>query len=165
MSRYFWSGFGSDWISTLEKELGNSVKLLGDIIRPAFEPKMFQKSRFITLEQLLLWNFQGLRLWIMIFWTFLRRILPDLVQSPWAWRNSPVIFLRLYSGVQSKNNVYHIVDKVQNSYENTLKFDLIDNVVYVVFALYSSILAKNNYSYPQKFNKTRVPKISQLIYR
>jgi hypothetical protein len=41
-----------------------------------------------------------------------------------------------YSGVQSKNNVYHIVDKVQN----TLKFDLIDNVVYVVFTLYSSIL-------------------------
>jgi hypothetical protein len=44
-----------------------------------------------------------------------------------------------HTGVQSKNNVYHIVDKVQNSYENTLKFDLIDNVVYVVFALYSSI--------------------------
>ncbi len=43
------------------------------------------------------------------------------------------------SGVQSKNNVYHIVDKVQNSYENTLKLDLIDNVVYVVFALYSSV--------------------------
>ncbi len=46
------------------------------------------------------------------------------------------------SGVQSKNNVYHIVYKVQNSYENTLKFDLIDNVVYVVFALYSRILEK-----------------------
>ncbi len=44
----------------------------------------------------------------------------------------------LHSGVQSKNNVYHIVDKVQNSYENALKFDLIDNVVYVVLALYSS---------------------------
>ncbi len=41
------------------------------------------------------------------------------------------------SGVQSKINVYLIVDKVQNSYENTLKFDLIDNVVYVNFALYS----------------------------
>jgi hypothetical protein len=45
------------------------------------------------------------------------------------------------SGVQSeKQRIYHIVDKVQNSYENTLKFDLIDNVVYVVFALYSRIL-------------------------
>jgi hypothetical protein len=33
---------------------------------------------------------------------------------------------------KQKNNVYHIVDKVQNSYENTLIFDLIDNVVYVV---------------------------------
>ncbi len=43
------------------------------------------------------------------------------------------------SGAQSKNNVYHIVDKVQNSYENTLKFGLIDNVVYVLFALYSRI--------------------------
>jgi hypothetical protein len=49
--------------------------------------------------------------------------------------------LKFYSstGVQSKNNVYHIVDKVQNSYENTLNFDLIDNVVYVVFALYSRV--------------------------
>jgi hypothetical protein len=44
-----------------------------------------------------------------------------------------------HTGVQSKNNVNHIVDKVQNSYENTLKFNLIDNVVYVVFELYSSI--------------------------
>jgi hypothetical protein len=43
------------------------------------------------------------------------------------------------SGVQGKNNEYHIVDKVQNSYENTLIFDLIDNVVFVVFALYSRI--------------------------
>jgi hypothetical protein len=41
----------------------------------------------------------------------------------------------------SKNNEYHIVDKVQYTYtyENTLIFDLIDNVVFVVFALYSRI--------------------------
>jgi hypothetical protein len=30
-----------------------------------------------------------------------------------------------YTGVQSKNNGYHIVDKVQNSYGNTLKFALL----------------------------------------
>ncbi len=44
----------------------------------------------------------------------------------------------MYSGVQGKNNEYHIVDKVQNSFIDALIFDLIDNVVFVVFALYSS---------------------------
>jgi hypothetical protein len=43
-----------------------------------------------------------------------------------------------HSGVQGKNNEYHIVDKVQNSFIDALIFDLIDNVVFVVFALYSS---------------------------
>jgi hypothetical protein len=46
-----------------------------------------------------------------------------------------------YSGVQGKNNEYHIVDKVQNSFIDALIFDLIDNVVFVVFALYSSIVS------------------------
>jgi hypothetical protein len=32
------------------------------------------------------------------------------------------------SGVQGKNNKYHIVDKVQNSFIDALIFDLIDNV-------------------------------------
>ncbi len=41
------------------------------------------------------------------------------------------------AGVQGKNNEYHIVDKVQNSFIDALIFDLIDNVVFVVFALYS----------------------------
>jgi hypothetical protein len=45
----------------------------------------------------------------------------------------------LHTGVQGKNNEYHIVDKVQNSFIDALIFDLIDNVVFVVFALYSSI--------------------------
>jgi hypothetical protein len=46
----------------------------------------------------------------------------------------------LYSGVQGKNNEHHIVDELQNSFIDALIFDLIDNVVFVVFALYSSIL-------------------------
>jgi hypothetical protein len=54
-------------------------------------------------------------------------------------KNCVRILCSLSSGVESKNNVYHIVDKVQNLYENTLKLDLIDNVVYVVFALYSRV--------------------------
>jgi hypothetical protein len=41
-----------------------------------------------------------------------------------------------------KNNKYHIVDKVQNSYENTLIFDLFEILVLVVFALYSSVNVK-----------------------
>ncbi len=41
------------------------------------------------------------------------------------------------AGVQGKNNEYHIVDKVQNSFIDALIFDLIDNVVFDVFALYS----------------------------
>jgi hypothetical protein len=44
-----------------------------------------------------------------------------------------------YSGIQGKNNEYHNMDKVQNLCENTLIFDLIDNVVFVVLALYSRI--------------------------
>jgi hypothetical protein len=43
------------------------------------------------------------------------------------------------TGVQRKNNEYHIVDKVQNSFIDALIFDLIDNVVFVVFALYSRL--------------------------
>jgi hypothetical protein len=41
----------------------------------------------------------------------------------------------VFRGRQDKNNEYHIVDKVQSSYENTL----IDNVVFVAFALYSRV--------------------------
>ncbi len=46
------------------------------------------------------------------------------------------------TGVQSINNVYAIVNKVENVLVNTYIFDLIDNGVYVVYALYSSV-AKN----------------------
>ncbi len=48
----------------------------------------------------------------------------------------PVVFN--YSGVQSINNVYAIVNKVENVLVNTYIFELIDNGVYVVYALYSS---------------------------
>jgi hypothetical protein len=44
-----------------------------------------------------------------------------------------------YTGVQGKNNEYHIVDRVENSFIDALIFDLIDNVLFVDFALYSSI--------------------------
>jgi hypothetical protein len=53
-----------------------------------------------------------------------------------------IIFCQLQfscSGVQGKNNEYHIVDKVKNSFIVALIFDLIDYVVFVVFALYSSV--------------------------
>jgi hypothetical protein len=43
-----------------------------------------------------------------------------------------------YSGVQCINNVYAIVNKVENVCVNKYIFDLIDNGVYVVYALYSS---------------------------
>jgi hypothetical protein len=52
----------------------------------------------------------------------------------------------IYAGVQSINNVYAIVNKVENVLVNTYIFDLIDNGVYVVYALYSSM----NYSFPFK---------------
>jgi uncharacterized protein YvpB len=41
------------------------------------------------------------------------------------------------TGVQSINNVFHIVDKVENVLVYTHIFNLIDNVEYVVYALYS----------------------------
>jgi hypothetical protein len=43
-----------------------------------------------------------------------------------------------YSGVQGISNVFHIVNKVENKLENTYILDLIDNVEYVVHALYYS---------------------------
>jgi hypothetical protein len=44
------------------------------------------------------------------------------------------------TGVQRINNVFHIVDKVENVCVNKYIFDLIDNVEYVVYALYSRIV-------------------------
>ncbi len=41
------------------------------------------------------------------------------------------------AGVQRINNVFHIVDKVENMCLNKYIFDLNDNVEYVVYALYS----------------------------
>ncbi len=43
------------------------------------------------------------------------------------------------TGVQRINDVFHIVDKVENVCVNQYIFDLIDNVEYVVYALYSSV--------------------------
>jgi hypothetical protein len=44
-----------------------------------------------------------------------------------------------YSGVQGINNVIHIVNKVEGVLKNQKIFDLIENMEYVVYALYSSI--------------------------
>ncbi len=52
-----------------------------------------------------------------------------------------VLFEKLaHTGVQRINNVFHIVNKVENVCVNKYIFDLIDNVEYVVYALYSSIV-------------------------
>ncbi len=48
-------------------------------------------------------------------------------------------FSTYHTGVQRINNVFHIVGKVENVCVNKYIFDLIDNVEYVVYALYSSI--------------------------
>ncbi len=48
--------------------------------------------------------------------------------------------LKCYTGVQSINDVFHIVNKVENVYVSKYIFDLIDNMEYVDYALYSSIL-------------------------
>jgi hypothetical protein len=44
------------------------------------------------------------------------------------------------TGALRKNNAYHNVNKVQNPFIDALNFDFIINLVYVVFALYSSIV-------------------------
>ncbi len=51
--------------------------------------------------------------------------------------------MKIYTGVQSINNVYANVNKVQNPFIDALIFDLIDNGVYVVYALYSSTVIQN----------------------
>jgi hypothetical protein len=52
---------------------------------------------------------------------------------------SPLSSTLCNSVVQCINNVFHIVSKVESVLENTYIFDLIDNVEYVVYALYSRI--------------------------
>ncbi len=44
-----------------------------------------------------------------------------------------------HNGVQSKNNEYHIVNKVENQGIYEWILNLIDNVVFVVFALYDTL--------------------------
>jgi hypothetical protein len=68
--------------------------------------------------------------WVEIFWHIFNFLTAQYCAAAHSLRIT-------VSRVQSKNNVYHIVDKVQNSFIDTLVFDLIDNVVFVVFALYS----------------------------
>ncbi len=48
------------------------------------------------------------------------------------------------TGVQSINDVFHIVVKVENVCVNKYIFDLNDNVEYVVYALYSRINTLQN---------------------
>ncbi len=50
------------------------------------------------------------------------------------------------TGVQSKNNEYHIVNKVENQGIYEWNLNLIDNVVFVVFALYSRTVGPTNFS-------------------
>jgi hypothetical protein len=56
------------------------------------------------------------------------------------WTIKKVGWAKTYPGVQSINNVYAIVDKVKSVLVNTHIFDLIDNGVYVVYALYFSTI-------------------------
>ncbi len=51
----------------------------------------------------------------------------------------PHSYWNLCSEVQSKNNAYHIVIKIQNSIIDALILSIIDMEVCVVFALYSSL--------------------------
>jgi hypothetical protein len=59
------------------------------------------------------------------------------------------------TGVQGKNNAYHNVNKVQNSFIEALILNLIDIVVCVVFAWYSRIAVINGqkYLYFKEFKK------------
>ncbi len=60
--------------------------------------------------------------------------------SLWKWKLLVKFGAILNSGVQSKNNEYHIVNKVENQSIYEWILNLIDNVVFVVFALYSRIV-------------------------
>ncbi len=59
------------------------------------------------------------------------------------WRALSKLFkncILINSGVQSINDIFHIVDKVENVLVYTYIFNLIDNVEYVVYAWYSRIV-------------------------
>jgi hypothetical protein len=48
------------------------------------------------------------------------------------------------TGVQSINDAFHIVNKVENVFVYTYIFNLIDNVECVVYALYSRVVGLQN---------------------
>jgi hypothetical protein len=58
----------------------------------------------------------------------------------------------LYAGVQSINDAFHIVVKVENVFVYTQIFNLNDNVECVVYALYSSTVLKSNKSFNRDNN-------------
>jgi hypothetical protein len=54
-------------------------------------------------------------------------------------KNFTIKFYEINTGVQSINDVFHNVNKVEYSFIGDLILNLIDNVEYVVYALYSRI--------------------------
>jgi hypothetical protein len=68
-------------------------------------------------------------------------------------RSTPKPPMLTNTGVQSINNVFHIVDKVENVGVNKYIFDLIDNVEYVVYALYSRTVEKSQHYQNSKISK------------
>ncbi len=72
--------------------------------------------------------------------------------------------LRPYTGVQSINNVYANVNKVENVLVNTHIFDLFNNGVYVVYAFYSSSLTAPQSSVKHEFC-TKTPASTVLFLK
>ncbi len=111
-------------------------KPASDNLRPL---KLFSAALQLSLEIVLLeknqqnhWNFRKI-------WPFMSLFFENAALGLiWVGRR----WFKRYTGVQSKNNVYHIVNKVEIQCIFIWILNLIDNVVYVVFALYSSITKK-----------------------
>ncbi len=90
-----------------------------------------------------------------------------MIGSRFVWRNFHVEVP--FTGVQGKNNAYHNVSKVQSSFINALILNLIDIVVCVVFALYSSSLNPPGSALVTREQKLEFLKCSghteELLYR
>jgi hypothetical protein len=76
-----------------------------------------------------------------------------------------VTFIRkkLHTGVQRINNVFHIVNKVENVCVFQYILNLIDNVEYIVYALYSRI--SKTISFTGVLRITKCDKMRHLSYK
>ncbi len=107
-------------------------------------------------------QWQQMQFYIQIFLLKFCSVL-RISNSLWIKRVYCIVILSFWNnpGVQGKNNTYHNVNNVQNSFIDTLILNLIDIVACIVFTLYSRIgIFILNFSIEFRWSKIFFPNFS-----